>query len=117
MRTWVLGALVGACVGVTIYLVLKKPLPKPVAEQTSSAAVATLPAPVEPVVLAQVVDVADIDHLLDPPARAETGVPFDTEPATQPVTPPPTTGRIPPAVDEPEIAPMPRIATGQSFHF
>ncbi len=80
----------------------------------------TVPAPAEPAVLARVVDVADIDPLLDPPAipTAEgaagpvlIAVGYE-EPAPAPVVPrdvPP----IPPAAsddDDIEVAPMPREA-------
>ena len=109
MKSWIVGALVGACVGVVLYLVLsQKPVPpqesrhKPVAPAPSAPAV-----PPAPVLLADVVEVTEIDHLLDPPAKPVSGEPFD---GTTPVPPSVPTGpeRIPPAADGPVLAPMPR---------
>lgn len=66
-----------------------------------------VPAPAEPVMLARVVDVADIDPLLDPPViPAAEGAPgpvliavgYD-EPAAAPVAPAAPAAPIPPAVE------------------
>ncbi|HSQ54827.1 MAG TPA: hypothetical protein VLM40_03705 [Gemmata sp.] len=51
-------------------------------------------------VLAEVVEVANLDALLDPPAEELVGVPFDADPPkTAPVSSPATAPRIPLAVD------------------
>ena len=72
--------------------------PKPTPEEAQSPAVA---APAEPVTLAQVVEVTDLDPLLDPPPAQPAGVPFDAaeplEPAT--ATPGPAPAPIPPSAD------------------
>ncbi len=100
MKNWTIGALAGACVGVSIYLVMTaKPVPAPVATPEPPVAPATPPAPPPPVVLARVIEVTDLDPLLDPPARPVTGVPFDAGPATVPVSASAAPARIPPAVD------------------
>jgi hypothetical protein len=99
MKHWTIGGLVGACVGVSIYLLAtQKPAPAPVIHQEPAATPAAPQAPRAPVVLAQVVEVTDIDPLLDPPAKPVGGVPFDGEP-TMPVSNPPVPERIPPARD------------------
>jgi hypothetical protein len=124
MKTWALGALAGACVGVVIYLVLaKKPAPpaetRIEAPPTAPSTAARTPQ-AQPLVLSAVVEVTDIDHLLDPPTKDDTGLPFDEPPATIPVSAPAGVNRIPPAADGPELAPMPRAITrhfGLSFDF
>ncbi len=67
------------------FVFFSKSAPAPEPEQSVAAA-----GPDEPVVLAQVVDVTDLDSLLDPPPAQPTGVPFDpTEPLEAvPVTAP-----------------------------
>ena len=122
MKTWIVGALVGACVGVVLYLVLfQKAAPSQESRHEPPAPPPPAPAaPVAPVVLADVVEVTDIDHLLDPPAKPVTGVPFDGPPTTVPVSIPAEPERIPPAADGPELAPMPRALPrhfGLSFDF
>ena len=122
MKTWIVGALVGAGVGVLLYLVLSQ---NSAPSQESRQETPPLPppapvAPAAPVMLADVVEVTEIDHLLDPPARSENGVPFDGAPATVPVSIPAEPDRIPPAADGPELAPMPRVQPrdiGLSFDF
>jgi hypothetical protein len=113
MKRWIIGWVVGACVGVGVYLLVTR---KPAAAPTNlpdAPAVAVAPAtPAAPVVLAEVVEVTDLDPLLDPPAKPVVGAPFDAEPATVPVSVPNAPQRIPPAVNEPEIAPMPREVDG-----
>jgi hypothetical protein len=73
------------------------PTPTPDA-QPAPPAVAEVAEPLAPEVLAQVVDVTDIDALLDPAPSRPTGVPFDPDPPafihSSPVATP-----IPPAVD------------------
>jgi hypothetical protein len=122
MKTWLAGALVGACVGVVIYLLLSsKSAPPAETRHTPLPQPATAPAsPAAPVVLTEVVEVTDIDHLLDPPARPDIGVPFDEVTRTSLDLAEPA--RIPPATDGPELAPMPRpipdgFTRGGSFHF
>jgi hypothetical protein len=117
MKTWVVGALAGACVGVVIYLLLSsKPAPPADARLEPTPSPATAPAAPAPVVLAEVVEVTDIDHLLDPPAKPETGVPFDDGAPTLPVSAPAGSERIAPATEGPEAAPMPR-AVDRDFDF
>jgi hypothetical protein len=122
MKSWLVGALVGACVGVVIYLLLSsKSAPEPETRHTPlPPPAATPPAPATAIVLTEVVEVTGIDHLLDPPTRPDTGVPFDDVTSTSPVSAGPA--RIPPATDGPELAPMPRpipdgFTRGGSFHF
>ncbi len=86
-----------------------KPKPAPEAEQPVAVAV-----PAEPVVLAQVVDVTDLDPLLDPPPARAAGVPFDAAEPLEPVSAVPggAPAPIPPADDierptAPEVAPLP----------
>ena len=99
MKHRTIGALIGACVGVSIYLVAtQKPAPAPVVHQEANATPVAPPAPAMPVVLQQVVEVTDIDPLLDPPAKSVTGAPFDSDPVT-PVSAPAAPERIPPAID------------------
>ncbi len=76
------------------FVFFSKSAPAPEAEPLVGVA-----GPAEPVVLAQVVDVTDLDPLLDPPPAEAAGVPFDpVEPleAAAPVTAP---APIPPAAD------------------
>jgi hypothetical protein len=115
MKHWIAVGLAVACAGVGVGLWLapgeagkpaKGPAPAPVA-------VAPPAAPKTPVVLTEVIDVADLDPLLDPREPAATGEPFDADPpAAVPVSAPVAPERIPPAADdEPvgaEVAPMPR---------
>ena len=99
MKHRTIGALIGACLGVSIYLVAtQKPAPAPVVHQEAIAMPVTPPAQALPVVLPEVVEVTDIDALLDPPAKTVTGVPFDSDPVT-PVSVPTAPERIPPAID------------------
>ena len=69
---------------------------------TPEVAPAAVPAPAEPVVLAQVVEVTDLDPLLDPaPAAPAVGVPFDAAEPLEPVSAAPglTPAPIPPSAD------------------
>ena len=72
--------------------------PKPAPEAAQPAAVA---APAEPVVLAQVVDVTDLNSLLDPAPAAAAGVPFDAAEPLEPVRAAPglAPAPIPPSAD------------------
>lgn len=108
MKSWIVGALVGACVGVVLYLLFsQKSVPSQESRHKPPSPPPAAPA-APPVVLADVVEVTEIDHLLDPPAKpVSSGEPFD---GTTPVLPSIPAGpeRIPPAVDGPVLAPMPR---------
>lgn len=127
MRSWVIGgcAIVIVVVAAVVFTPPKSeppalPAPKP----SASAPVAVTPPPTEPALLADVIDVTDIDALLDPPAipLADPGpsVPMLTAvgyevPAPRPAEPTEPVVPIPPAVDEPgerSIAPMPRVVGG-----
>ena len=102
MKRWLLGGIVGACVGVIIYLLATKkaePAQPSAVPQPAPLVAAATPPPV-PVVLPEVVDLVDLDPLLDPPARAVAGAPFEAETRATP-TPSPAPERIPPAVDDP----------------
>lgn len=99
MKNWIIGGLLGACIGVWIYLALMKhPAPAPATIQEPQAEIATPAVPAAPIVLGEVVEVTNIDPLLDPPSRPVIGVPFDTEPVAVPVSVA-APERIPPAVD------------------
>ena len=102
MKNWVIGGLCAACAGVGIYLVARKDAPAPVSAPQPEAPRVAAAEPTVPraaVVLTEVVEVANLDPLLDPPAKLPTGVPFDAEPVTVPVTTSPVPTLIPPAVD------------------
>lgn len=99
MKTWIAGGLcVAGAVAVGAVLVPTKP-PTP-APAVVEAAPAPVPVdPVAPVVLADVVNVTDIDALLDPPqipvadadappAAVVVSVPADHVPASRPAVPP-----------------------------
>jgi hypothetical protein len=58
--------------------------------------------PAEPVVLAHVVDVTDLDPLLDPPPAKSTGAPFDP---TEPLEPPARVSAVPPGAAPAPIPP------------
>jgi hypothetical protein len=113
MKTWLVGALAGACAGVALYLALSQELAPPPGETRQAPAVpeptVVSPAhPPAPIVLREVVEVTDIDHLLDPPASSNSGVPFDDAGATIPVAVPVGPEVIPLAADDPVLAPAPR---------
>jgi hypothetical protein len=85
MNRWITFALVAVCAGLGTYLVIAKredpttagyaPVMK-VVEVVTTTPDATAP---EPVLLARVIEITDLDPLLDPPAKQPTGVPFDVE--------------------------------------
>ncbi len=120
MKRYIIGAMVWGIVGVVAYFAMPKPkTPAPTSphqSETPVVAKTTKTPPISPVVLANVVDVADIDPLLDPPVRPAGGVPFDTEPLIIPISSSNVPNRIPLA-DEPaiEVAPMPREAHSGRF--
>jgi hypothetical protein len=118
MKQWMLGALLGAAAGSSVYLAtVWREAPTPPIPPEAPAVAAATPAPPAPVVLAEVIDVTDIDPLLDPPPeptepvaadRADTFPDWPVE--DWPVRPdapaiPLATDADPPAV---EVAPMPR---------
>lgn len=73
---------------------LSKPAPAPEQEQPTAAT-----EPAEPVVLAQVVDVTDLDPLLNPPPAPVAGVPFDAADSFEAATPVTAPAPIPLALD------------------
>ena len=118
MKRFMIGGMVWAIVGTVAFFALRMtnaPAPAPQQQPKARAVspVSPTPAPKAPVVLADVVDVADIDPLLDPLTRPLGGVSFDPEPLIVPITSPGAPDRIPPAAEDcgPDIAPMPREAT------
>jgi len=100
MNRFVTGAVVWAFVGVVGYFALTRTdRPKPEAAPevaTSTVPPASPPAP--PALLADVIELTDLDPLLDPPIRPVGGVPFDTEPVI-PAAVAPTPERIPLSID------------------
>jgi hypothetical protein len=105
MKRWFVGCVVGMVAGIGAYLLVSQkqstPAQKDLGPPTTAAP--TEPKAPSPVVLAQVIEMADIDPLLDPPAKLPTGAPFDEEATSMPVTAPtkPTVpDRIPPAVED-----------------
>lgn len=83
---------------VVYFVFFSNPAPRPETAQPAPGA-----PPAEPVVLANVVDVTDVDPLLDPKPAPATGVPFDPSEPLEPVrtSAPPTA---------PAPAPIPRAA-------
>lgn len=108
MKRWVIAALVCVLCGAGAYLVISKKEMPPTDNVLETPTVAASPSPIPsaPVVLAQVVEVTDLDSLLDPPAKPLTGPLFDPDETTAPKpapAAPPVPDRIPPAnEDEPE---------------
>ena len=105
MNRWLLGMVVGMFACAAGFLAVIRHLTPPpverVLEETADAAPAS-PQILEPVILTQVVDTADIDSLLDPTEKPITGEPFDAdEKPLQVETPGPMTGPnwIPPAIE------------------
>ena len=103
MKSGIIAGLLAACIAISVYLMWgEKPASPPVAQVEPPPALASSPAPPvppAPLVLSEVVEVTDLNPLLDPPAKSESGVPFDAEPASAPVSTPVAPPRIPPAVD------------------
>jgi len=113
MKTWLIGAVIGALTGASLYLTLmhrSSPPPAVAVNPAAPQAVTTAPPkPPAPLVLPQVVDVTDIDPLLDPPAipAAEPAAPAGPtitrvgyeEAAPMPVVPAADVKPIPRAVD------------------
>jgi len=76
------------------FVFFSKPAPAPEQEQPTAAT-----EPAEPVVLAQVIDVTDLDPLLNPPPAPVAGIPFDTADPLEAVTPVTAPAPIPLAAD------------------
>jgi hypothetical protein len=110
MRYTAAGWVGAACVGLGSYLILRLSTPDAPAPAPAGPppAAAVDPAPVPAAVLAHVVELTDLDPLLDPPAKPDTGAPFDADPAVVPASGP-APAVIPPAAEDPaeEVAPMP----------
>lgn len=98
MRKWLLIGGAGAVVGyVAVYFALDvKPTPEPEPERP------TAHAPVEPVVLSEVVDVTNLDPLLEPRAAEPAGLPFDASTPSELSTPVREVAPIPHAAEEPD---------------
>jgi hypothetical protein len=102
MKHWMLGGVAAVGLGVGVYFATTwtEPVPAPVLPPPAPPVVSAPPAaPPAPVVLAEVIDVANIDPLLDPPAKPVTGAPFDAAPHVVPAGATTVPDRIPPAVD------------------
>ncbi|WP_439624835.1 hypothetical protein [Gemmata sp.] len=105
MNRFLAGAAVWGFVGSVAYFALtRSDATGPVPAQQPAPAVAA-PAPSRehealkpPVLLADVIELTDLDPLLDPPVRAAGGVPFDAEPVV-PVQAVQAPERIPLSVD------------------
>lgn len=111
MRLWMIGGVAAAWAGLGVYVLLaNKNAPAPAAPEVA-ATVAPPADPPPPVVLADVIELTDLDPLLDPPDRPAAGVPFDETPAV-PADAAPDPAFIPPAADDSPaaLAPMPREA-------
>jgi len=106
MKPWMMGGLVAVFVGIGAYLMVTQKETPPFAEnilQPPSIASSISPNPPAPIVLAQVVEVTDLDSLLDPPEKTPTGAPFDADATFTPVSAPNAPAvpdRIPPAVED-----------------
>jgi hypothetical protein len=106
MNRWLMGGIVAVLASLTGFLIASRhqtPQLNESAIEPSTVAAPISPKPPEPVILAQVVETADIDPLLDPPAKAITGVPFDADVTLKQGTSPTESAipeRIPPAVEE-----------------
>ncbi len=100
MRLVFVGGLATLGIGLGTFLVLsKKPEPKTAPESDHLAEVSPPPAcPPPPIVLADVIELADLDPLLDPPARTIVQTPFE-EPSVLPASAIAAPERIPLAID------------------
>ena len=96
MRKWLLIGGAGAVVGyVAVYFALDvPPTPEPQPQQPAAAT-----APAEPVVLAEVVDVTNLEPLLDPRTAEPAGVPFDVTDPPELTSPTSAPAPIPSAAD------------------
>ena len=111
MKYWVVGGVVVLCAGVGAGLWLAKAEPRHTSNLVlPPPAVTPPPRPAALAVLTDVVEVANLEPLLDPRTKDAGGVPFDAAPITMPVSAPNAPAQIPPAADEPAVAPMPREA-------
>ena len=116
MKLWTIGGVAGAFSGLAGYLLLARndaprPVPPPVA---ATVAVASPACPPPPAVLPEVIELADLDPLLDPPSRPVAGAPFD-EPPLAPAGATADPPFIPPAAEgsSAAVAPMPREVAAQ----
>ncbi|HEV3440568.1 MAG TPA: LPS assembly lipoprotein LptE [Gemmata sp.] len=104
MNRWLIGGLVGVWAGVGAYLMVsQKETPQSLGNVLEPpTVVAPPPSPPAPIVLSQVIETTDLDPLLDPPAKPLTGMPFDVDAMSTPVSTPtvPAPDRIPPAADD-----------------
>jgi hypothetical protein len=106
MKRLLMGGLFSVCAGVGAYLMVSmKEMPPPAGNVLQPPTVAELPSPIPPapVVLAQVVEITDLDPLLDPSAKSPTGSPFDADVVSLPLTAPTAPAvpdRIPPAAED-----------------
>src|SRR5690242_14684681 len=77
MKNWIVGGLAVACAGVAVGLWLaRKETSEPAARPEPPPVAAAIPPakpPAPPAVLADVVEVADLDPLLDPPSAGAAG--------------------------------------------
>ena len=107
MRKWLGGGAILAAAAVGTYFILPKPTPP--APPAPVVAAAPAPGPAQPVVLAEVVDVTDIESLLDPPkipladpadrGPVVTAVGLETPAAPSAVVPAAAVVPIPAAID------------------
>jgi hypothetical protein len=88
-------------VGTVAYFSLaKKETPQVVhAPKSTPTVVSTASEPTPPALLADVIEMTDLNPLLDPPVKPVSGVPFETE-MVVPAVLTPAPDRIPPAVDD-----------------
>ena len=114
MKRWIVAGVGVLCAGACAGLWLARSEPNPTASRPAAPIVAepaTPAAPAPAVVLAEVVEVADLELLLDPRSKGGGGTPFDADvPAAVPVSAPAAPPVIPPAAhDEPaaDVAAMP----------
>ena len=112
MKRWVFAGVAVLCAGVGVGLWLAKTELRQSAGNLVLPPAVTPPAPPAPAVLADVVEVANLESLLEPRAGDVGGTPFDADPTTAPVSGTDAPGHIPPAIDAPAVAPMPREAAG-----
>ena len=101
MKRFMTGAAVWTFVGIVAYVSLtKEPASpaRPVISSVPTAVVLSENPPRPPALLADVVQLTDLEPLLDPPVRPVSGTPFDPEAVFPAVVAPPPE-RIPPAID------------------
>ncbi len=92
MSRLVVGGCGAACLVIGLYVLTAKesgsqPVPPPLAVATAVDTALTPATPKPSVLLPEVIDVTDIEHLLDPSPRPDSGVPFDPDPVVAPAVP------------------------------